>query len=66
MKTVNVLEDVRLAVGDKDDVQLIERLVDEAHIILFDDRVLGSRISQLGEGCEQGFNSRTSDFPELA
>jgi len=66
MKAVNVLEDVRLAVGDKDNVQLIERLVDEAHIVLFDDRVLGSRISQLGEGREQGFNSRTSDFPELA
>jgi len=66
MKTVDVLEDVRLAVGDKDNVQLIERLVDEAHIVLFNDRMLGSRISQLGKGREQGFNSRASDFPKLA
>ena len=42
VQRVDVLEDIRLAVGDEDHVKLIEGLVDEAHIVLLNSRMLGS------------------------
>ena len=41
MQAVDVLEDVRLAVRNEHDVQLVERLVHEAHVILLNNRMLG-------------------------
>lgn len=43
------MEDVGLAVGDEDDVQLVEGLVDEADIVLFDGGVLGTAVGKLGK-----------------
>lgn len=57
MQTVNILEDVGLAVGDQDNVQFIQRLVHEAHIVLLHGSVLSSRVGEFGEGGKQGFNS---------
>lgn len=65
MKAVNVLKDIRLAVGNEDDIQLIEGLVHEAYIVLFDGCMLGSGSSQLWERGEQSFDSRTGNFSEL-
>jgi hypothetical protein len=42
VQAVNILEDIGLTVGDQDDVQLIQWLVDEAHVVLLDSGVLGS------------------------
>jgi hypothetical protein len=57
MKRVDVLEDVGLAVGDENHVELVERLINEAHIILLNSRMLSSSICQLWESCKQGFHS---------
>lgn len=57
MQAINVLEDVGLAVGDQNNVQLIQWLVDEAHVVLLDGGVLGARVRQLGERGEKSLNS---------
>ena len=44
MERVDVLEDVGLAVGNEDHVQLVERLVDEANVVLLDSGVLRSAV----------------------
>lgn len=49
MQTVDILEDIGLAVGDQDDVQFIQRLVHEAHVVLLHGSVLGSRVREFGE-----------------
>lgn len=42
MEGVDVLQDVRLAVGDEDHVQFVQGLVDEADIVLLDRSMLCS------------------------
>lgn len=49
MKAVDILQDVRLAVCDQDDVELVEGLVDEADIVLLNGRVLGTGICEFRE-----------------
>lgn len=66
METVDVLENVRLTVGDQHNIQLVQRLVHEAHVVLLDGGMLGSGVCELGEGGEKGFNSGPRDLPELA
>lgn len=66
MEAVDVLEDVRLTVGDQNNVQLVQWLVHEAHVVLLDDGMLGARIREFGERGQQGFNSRPSNFTKLA
>lgn len=66
MQAVNVLKNVGLAVGDEDNVELIQWLVHKAHIVLFDSGVLGTGIREFGERCEEGLNSGASNLPELA
>lgn len=66
METVDVLENVRLTVGDQHDIQLIQWLVHEAHVVLLDSSMLGSGVCQLREGGEKGFNSGAGDLSELA
>lgn len=63
---VDVLEDVRLSVGDEDHVELIERLVDKAHIVLLNGGVLGTAVGQFREGREEGFDAGSWHLPELA
>lgn len=46
VQTVNVLQDVGLAIGDEDDVQLVQGLVNEADIVLLNGSMLGSRVCE--------------------
>jgi hypothetical protein len=66
MQTVNVLENVRLAVGDENNVQLIQWLVYESHVVLLNGGVLGLRIGKLGERSKESFNARPGNLAELA
>lgn len=66
MQGVDVLEDIGLAVGNEDHVELVERLVYEADIVLFDGSVLGSTVGKLGEGGEESFDSRPGHLAELS
>lgn len=63
---VDVLEDVGLLVGDEHHIQLVQRLVDEADIVLLDRRVLCARIRCLREGRQEGFDARPLDVVEGA
>lgn len=65
MQGVNVLENVGLAVGDEHHVELVERLVDEAHIVLLDDRMLSAAVGELRERGEESFDSRSWHLPKL-
>lgn len=49
MQAVDILEDVGLAVGDQDNVQLVQRLVHKAHVVLLHGSVLGSGVRKFGE-----------------
>lgn len=51
VQRIDVLEDVGLAVGDEHHVELVERLVNESHIVLLDDRVLCAAVCEFGERC---------------
>lgn len=66
MQRVDVLEDVGLAVGDEHHVQLIQRLVDKADIVLFDGRVLRATVCKLGKGGKEGFDARPGHLAELS
>jgi hypothetical protein len=61
---VDVLEDVGLLVGDKHHVQLVQRLVNEADIVLLDGGMLGTGAGSLGERCEQSLDARPLDVVE--
>lgn len=63
---IDVLEDIGLTVGNEYHVKLVQRLIDEAHIVLFDGRVLGTAVGELREGREEGFNAGSWHLPELA
>lgn len=64
MQGVDVLENVGLLVGDEHHVELVERLVDEADIVLFDRCVLGARVGGFGESGQEGLDSRPLDIVE--
>ena len=64
VQRVDVLEDVGLLVGDEHHVQLVQRLVDEADVVLLDRRVLRARVRRLREGCQKGFETRPLDVVE--
>lgn len=51
MERVDVLQDVGLAVGDENHVQLVQGLVDEANVVLLDGGMLCTRIGKPREGC---------------
>lgn len=57
MEGINILEDIRLSVGDEDHVQLVQWLVHKSHIVLFDGSMLGASICQLWEGCKKSLDS---------
>lgn len=65
MQRRDVLKDVRLAVGDQDHVELVQRLVNEADIVLLDRSVLRSGVCELGKGCQESLNSRPLHLTEL-
>lgn len=50
VERVNVLENIALTVGDEDHVELVQRLVDVADIVLLDCGMLRASIGKLGEG----------------
>ena len=66
VQRVDVLENVGLTVRDQNHVKLVERLVNEADIVLFDGSVLSARVGELGERGEKSFNSRSLHLTELA
>lgn len=66
VQRVDVLQDVRLAVGDEDHVEFIEGLIDEADIVLLDGCVLGAAVCEFGERGEESFDSGSLHVPELA
>lgn len=57
MQAVDILKDVGLAVGNQDNVQFIQRLVYEAHIVLLDGGVLGSGVREFRERGKQRFDA---------
>lgn len=65
MEGVNVLEDVALSVGYEDHVKLVEGLVNEANVVLFNGRMLSTRVSKFRERGQESFDSRSGHFPEL-
>lgn len=52
MQRVDVLQDVRLPVGDEDHVKFVEWLIDIAHVVLLHGGVLRARVGKLWEGCQ--------------
>lgn len=66
MERIDVLEDIGLAVGDEDHVELVQWLIHKSNIILFNCSMLGTGISQFGEGGKQSFDSRPLHFTELS
>ena len=52
MQRIDVLQDVRLPVGDEDHVKFVEWLVDIAHVVLLHGGVLRARVGKLWEGCQ--------------
>lgn len=66
MQAVDILQDVGLLVGNEDNVQLVQRLIHKANIVLLDRRVLRSGLGQLRERCEKRFNSRPRNLAELS
>ena len=52
MQRVNVLQDIRLSVGDEDHVKFVEWLVDITNVVLLHGSVLCARIRELWEGCQ--------------
>jgi len=65
MQGVDVLQDIRLAIRDEDHVQLVQRLIDEANVVLLDSRVLRPRIGQLWERSQQSLNPGSLHLSKL-
>ena len=63
---VDVLEDVRLPVGDEHHVEFVEGLVDIAHIVLLDGRMLGPGVCKLWKRSQKSFDSRAGNLSELS
>lgn len=66
VQRVDVLQNVGLEVRDKNHVQLIEGLVDEADVVLLDGGVLRAAVGKLGEGGEEGFDAGPGHLPKEA
>lgn len=66
MQTVDVLQNVRLTIGNENHVELIQWLVHKSHIVLFDRSMLGLRVRKLGERGQESFNARARNIPKLA
>lgn len=49
MERINILQDVGLAVGDEDHVELVEGLIDKSDVILLDGRVLRATLGEFRE-----------------
>lgn len=60
------MENVGLAVGDEHHVQLVQWLVDESHVVLLDDGVLGAAVCQLGKRRKQGLDAGSGHLTELS
>lgn len=65
MKGIDVLEDVGLAVGDEDHIELVEGLVDKSNIVLLDSGMLCAAVGQLRERGKESLNSGTGHLTEL-
>ena len=65
VERVDVLQNVGLAVGDEHHVELVERLVNESHIVLLNSRVLRAAVGELGQGSEECLYSRSWHVTEL-
>lgn len=63
---VDVLEDVGLAVGNEDHVELVEGLVYETDIVLLNGGMLGAAVGKLGERSQQSLYARSWHLPELS
>lgn len=63
---VDVLENVGLAVGDENHVKLVEGLVNETDIVLFDGRMLSTAVGMLGERGKKRFYARSRHLTELS
>lgn len=55
-----------MAIGDEHHVQLVQWLVDEAHIVLLDGGMLGGGVCEFGERGQQCFHARSLHLAELA
>lgn len=65
VERVDVLQDVGLAVGNEHHVELVERLVNESHIVLLNSSMLGAAVGKLGEGCQECLYSGSWHVTEL-
>ena len=65
MQRVNVLEDVGCFVGDEEDVEIFERLVDITDFGGFNRGVLAVGGDEFWERCEEGFDSGSRHRVEL-
>ena len=65
MQRINVLEDVGALGGDEDHVHFLEGLVDVAHTLCLDRRVLCALGGELGERGEERFDARLGHLAEL-
>ena len=65
-KRFQVFEYVRRFRRQKDHEHFFERLINVAHALRFDERVLFSRAYELGKGGEKAFDARSAHFDELA
>lgn len=66
VQAIDVLKNVGLLVCDQDNVELVQRLINESHVVLLDSSMLGAGICQFWERCEQCLDPRTRDLTELA
>lgn len=66
VQRLDVLQDVRRFVRDEHDVEVLERLVDVAHVGRLDGGVLRVCGDEFGEGGEEGFDPGARHFAELA
>lgn len=57
MQGINVLKNVGLEVGDQDHVELVQRLVDEADVVLLNGGVLRAAVGQLRERRQEGLDA---------
>lgn len=55
VQRVDVLQNIRLAVGDENHVKFVEGLINKSDIVLFDDRVLCTAVGEFGERGKEGF-----------
>lgn len=64
VERIDVLKDVGLLVGNENHVQLIQWLVNEADIVLFDRGVLGTAVGEFGKGEQERLEPRAAHLVE--